>query len=205
MQRLRDQTDAQSSADSTDGFKSRTTVRVQRLIKHFACDACRLGNLSHPASASNIAQRSCKQSGIVGFENVGQIGSDQFLAVKVWGKSQAPASLLFLPVCPSSTLLQSGSAASALARLMSLFQVRFDPPASNTMIDASGCLKYIRQPAPTQPAPTLIRNSGTPAPTGLTSSARPCSSRLIRATITPRTVAVGKVVEPRGELWERSG
>src|ERR1700733_4077797 len=67
---------------------------------------------------------------------------------------------------------------------MSFFWVRLEPPASNTIRCAPRLEKY--KP---QPAPTWIRNSETPSPTGSTSPIKPRSNRLILATTTPRTAA----------------
>jgi hypothetical protein len=44
--------------------------------------------------------------------------------------------------------VQSSNAARALARLMSAFWVRFDPPVSSTIVCVPRYVKYMRQPAP---------------------------------------------------------
>ena len=77
------QPNAEGGADTVNRVETRFAVRAQSLVQGFACDASRLGDFRHAASAGNVAERGGQQTGVVRFQNVGQVGGDGRIIVEV--------------------------------------------------------------------------------------------------------------------------
>lgn len=83
VNRLSDEAHAEGGADSGNGLEAWCAVGPQSFVEGFARDAGGFGDLGHAASAGDLAQRRCEQSGVVRFEDVGEVSGDGGLAVEV--------------------------------------------------------------------------------------------------------------------------
>ena len=107
-------------------------ARPQGLVKRFPRDTCRLSDIGHATSAGDVTQRGGQKPRVVGLQDVSQVCGNGLVAVEV-GSGIECRQFVNLDSCTHLRFLsQSNKAASAFARLMSLFCVRLDPPASRT-------------------------------------------------------------------------